>query len=133
MSHTDTAKKLYASFQKGDVPGILELVMDNVDWNNSGVASKEAPWNENFSTKKNLPGFFKALAENLDFKVFNPTAFIEQGDNVAVQLRLESVVKKNKKSYHTDAVHIWTFDKSGKVSKYRHYNDTAAELAAWRG
>jgi hypothetical protein len=32
-----------------------------------------------------------------------------------------------------DAVHAWSFNGSGQVSAYRHYNDTAMELAAWRG
>ena len=55
------------------------------------------------------------------------------GDLVAVHLRIESTLRKNGRSLKNDAVHFWTFNKSGKITRYRHFNDTAAELAAWRG
>jgi hypothetical protein len=31
-----------------------------------------------------------------------------------------------------DSVHVWTFNDQGLITGYRHYNDTAMELAAWR-
>jgi hypothetical protein len=31
------------------------------------------------------------------------------------------------------AVHFWTFNDRGQITSYRHFNDTAAELTAWRG
>ncbi|HVT41174.1 MAG TPA: nuclear transport factor 2 family protein [Gemmatimonadaceae bacterium] len=132
MSHTQTIQSLYAAFGKGDVPTILAALTDDVDWNNDRVASKECPWNGNFSGKKKVPGFFKAVGDNFDFAVFDPHTFVETGNTVAVVLRLESTLKKNGKSLKNDAVHVWTFDKGGKVSRYRHFNDTAQELAAWK-
>ena len=132
MSNTDTVKKVYAMFQKGDVPGILDQCDDKVDWNNQGVTSKDVPWNGNFSTKKSLPGFFKVLAESLDFTKFEPMAFIEQGKSVAVHLRIESKAKKNGKVLANDCVHWWTFNDKGKIAKYRHFNDTGAERDVWK-
>jgi ketosteroid isomerase-like protein len=29
-------------------------------------------------------------------------------------------------------VHFWTFNDLGQITRYRHFNDTAAELEAWR-
>ena len=46
-------------------------------------------------------------------------------------LRIESRVKKNGRALQNDSIHFWTFNDAGKVSAYRHFNDTAAELAAW--
>ncbi|MBF8301477.1 MAG: hypothetical protein HW394_1847, partial [Acidobacteria bacterium] len=37
------------------------------------------------------------------------------------------------RSLKNDSVHFWTFTESGQIARYRHFNDTAAELAAWRG
>jgi ketosteroid isomerase-like protein len=104
-----------------------------VDWRNDGVASHECPWNANFSGKANLPGFFQAVGENLDLPVFDIRAIAASGHCVAVQLRIEGKVKKNGRGLANDAVHFWTFDDRGKVVSYRHFNDTAAELAALRG
>lgn len=132
MSGTQTIQTIYAAFSRGDVPAILDLVADDVIWDNSAVASRECPWNGNFSGKKNLPGFFGAVGDNLDIKVFEPRSFVESGDNVTVLLRVESTVRRNGRPLVNDVVHAWTIDDAGKVSSYRHYNDTAAELAAWR-
>ena len=132
MNHTKTIQDLYAAFQRGDLSAILACVTDDVDWNNQGVASRECPWNGDFSGKTGLPGFFQALDQCLAFRVFEPRAFVEQGDRVLVELHIESDLKKNGRPLENDAVHAWTFA-GDKVSRYRHYNDTAAELEAWRG
>jgi uncharacterized protein len=131
MSNTQTIQGLYEAFQRGDLPGILARVTDDVDWNNERVASRECPWNGDFSGKAKLPEFFQALDQCLDFRVFEPRAFVETGDRVVVELRIESNLKKNGRPLANDAVHVWKFE-GGKVSGYRHYNDTAAELEAWR-
>lgn len=132
MSNEQTVTDVYAAFLRQDVPAIQALVADNVDWRNDGVASKECPWNGNFSGKANLPGFFKAVGENLDISVFDVKAIVASGSNVAVQLRIESRLRKNGRPVQNTAMHFWTFNERGQVASYRHFNDTAAELAAWR-
>jgi ketosteroid isomerase-like protein len=132
MSHDESIRKVYAAFLRGDVPQIQSLVADDVDWRNDGVESRECPWNGNFSGKANLPGFFKAVGEQLDITTFDVKAMAASGLFVAAFLRIESTLRKNGRSLRNDAVHFWTFNESGKIAKYRHFNDTAAELAAWR-
>jgi ketosteroid isomerase-like protein len=132
MSKTETIKAVYEAFGRRDVPAIVALCASDVDWNNSRVHSNEVPWNGNFSGTARLPGFFAAVGNNLDFTVFNPHTFVEAGDDVIVMLRLESTLKKNGQPLVNDAIHAWKVDGSGKITSYRHYNDTAMELAAWR-
>jgi len=133
MSNEQTVRDVYAAFQRGDVAAIVAAVADDVDWRNDRVESRECPWNGNFSGKANLPGFFKAVGESLDIKVFDVREVAASGAFVAVTLRIESTVRKNGRPVKNDAVHFWTFDDRGRIARYRHYNDTAAELAAWRG
>jgi ketosteroid isomerase-like protein len=133
MSNTQTIQTIYAAFGRGDIPAILAVLAEDVDWNNDGVASKECPWNGNFSGKSNVPRFFDAVANNLEFSVFNPHTFLASADRVAVLLRAESRLKKNGCTLANDCVHVWTLDTAGQVIRYQHFNDTAAELAAWRG
>jgi uncharacterized protein len=132
MSNEQTVKDVYAAFQRQDLSAILAVVTDDVDWRNDGVESRECPWNGNFSGKTNLPGFFKAVGENLDIKVFDVKEIVASGSYVAVHLRVESIVRKTNRPVKNDVMHFWRFDQSGKIASYRHYNDTAAELAAWR-
>ena len=133
MSHEQTVNDVYAAFQRGDVAAIVARVADDVDWRNDRVESRECPWNGNFSGKAKLPGFFNALGEQLDFKVFDVKAMIASGAHVAVQLRIESNLKKNGRPLKNDVMHLWSFNDRGQINRYRHFNDTAAELTAWRG
>ncbi len=132
MSNQQTVTDVYGAFQRGDVPAILALVAEDVDWRNDRVESRECPWNGDFSGRAKLPGFFQTLAEQLDFKVFDVQAMVASGSLVTVCLRIESVLRKNGRPLKNDVVHVWSFDDAGRITRYRHYNDTAAELAAWR-
>jgi ketosteroid isomerase-like protein len=132
MNAIETIKKIYAAFGRGDVPTILDQLAENVDWNNQGTAGRELPWHGNFTGRGNVPKFFAAIGEHLDIPVFEPKEFLQTGNNVAVRLHLEMVMKKNGKKAVFDSIHFWTFDPSGKVCAYRHFNDTAGELLAWR-
>lgn len=132
MTNTQKIQGLYAAFGTGDVPTILGYLAEDVDWNNSGVASRECPWNGNFSGRTHVPGFFRALEQHLDFKSFEPRTFIESGDHLAVLLQWTATLKKSGKTVGGDSVHVWRFNEHGQVGAYRHYNDTAMELAAWR-
>jgi ketosteroid isomerase-like protein len=89
MSNTETVRAIYEAFGRGDVPAILALLADDVDWNNDRVYSRECPWNGNFQGKANIPGFFQAVGENLTLGVFNPHTFVAEGDHVMVMLRVE--------------------------------------------
>ena len=116
MSQTTTIQHIYEAFGRGDVPAILAHLSDDVDWDNSGVVSRECPWNGNFTGKAHVPAFFKAVGDHLDFEVFNPQTFVESGHHVAVVLRLESRLKKNGHALKNESVHVWTFDSHGKLS-----------------
>ena len=72
------------------------------------------------------------MGNNLEFSVFNPHTFVESGDNVIVLLRIESTLKRNGRPLANDVVHAWKVNGDGKITSYRHYNDTAMELAAWK-
>jgi ketosteroid isomerase-like protein len=132
MSNEQTVKDVYAAFQRGDVAAIVALVADDVDWRNDRVASSECPWNGDFSGRAKLPGFFKAVAEHLNISVFDVESIAASGSSVAAYLRIQSTVAKNGRPIKNDSVHFWTFNDRGQITRYRHFNDTAAELAAWR-
>ena len=131
MSHSETIQHVYEAFGKGDVDTILSHCTDDVEWDNSRVASRECPWNANFSGKAKVPGFFQALGTSLRFHNFTPHTFVEQGDRVIVLLSFSAEVLKNGHTWANDSIHEWAFAPDGRVRLYRHYNDTAKELQAW--
>ena len=133
MSNEQTIKDVYAARQRGDVAAIVALVADDVDWRNDRVESRECPWNGDFSGKTALPGFFTAVGENLELTVFDVKAMVASGPHIAVYLRTEGKVLKNGRPWASDVIHFWTFNDSGQIAAYRHFNDTAMELTTWRG
>ena len=132
MNNVQVVQQIYKCFEKRDIQGILEFCAEEIDWDNSMVASAECPWNGNFSGRSKVPHFFKTVDEFLDINHFEPKVFLENGPYVAVNLRIASTVRKTNKKFENDSIHFWTFNKNGKVIGYRHFNDTAAELAAWK-
>ena len=132
MTNTEVVQALYAAFMRGDLSTILTMVSETVSWDNSRVASKECPWNGDFSGRSQLPGFFKAVGDNFAFTMFEARSFVASGNDVVALLRLESTLIKNGRPLVNDVVHVWSLDDDGLVTSYRHFNDTAQELAAWR-
>lgn len=133
MNHEQAVKDVYAAFQRRDVAAILARVSEDVDWRNDAVESRECPWNGNFSGRSHLAGYFAAVSQHLEIVVFDVRAVVASGSHVAVHLRIESKLRKNGRPLKNDVMHLWSFNDRGLISRYRHFNDTAAELAAWRG
>jgi len=133
LDNAQTVKDLYAAFGRADLAAILAMVADDVDWRNDRLESRECPWNGDFSGKAKLPGFFQALSEHLEPPVFDVKNVFGSGASVAAVIDVEGRVKRTGRTFRNEGVHIWTFNPEGKVAKYRHYNDSAAERDAWRG
>jgi hypothetical protein len=131
MTHTAIVQEIYAAFGRGDVPAILERLSPSVDWEYGGTS--DVPWLQPLSGRREAGKFFESLAA-IDIHKFSPKHILE-GDRIVVALvDLEFTVKKTgKRVVEEDEVHIWHFDPSGLVSRFRHRVDTHKHLTAYRG
>src|SRR3954463_4435618 len=132
--HVQTVQAIYEAFGRGDVPAILERLAPDVAW--------EA-WPDNFAQRGGGPyppprpgrgeaaGFFAELAGMtvLDFAVLD---IIGSGRQLVAEVRA-SFALPNQGRFADEELHLWTFDASGRVSRFRHYCDTAKHLAASGG
>ncbi len=134
MSHPDhdirTIQTIYAAFGKGDVPGILAQVTTDAEFAFAG-ASKEVPWHGPWRGHAGIGTFFGAIAEGVEFRVFEPLGFTAGGDAVAVRLRLTYQVRRTGRVVDEHQIHWWTL-RDGKVSAMIHFEDTAQVIAAVR-
>jgi ketosteroid isomerase-like protein len=130
--HVATVQRIYAAFGRGDLPAILAEVSDDTEWG-FNVAASEVPWHAAVRGREELPSFFGALAENLDFQVFEPLAFLPSADQVIVHLRLAYAVRRTGRRVEEEQLQWWSFDPTGRVRRLRHFEDTAQVLAAWKG
>jgi ketosteroid isomerase-like protein len=129
-----TVADLYAAFGRGDVPAILDRLADDIAWED---------WSDNFAQRAGAPelvarrgraevsGFFDMLGSwtLLDFAVLD---IIGTGRQVAAEVRL-SFEEPGGGRFADEEIHLWTFDDDGRVTRLRHYCDTAKHIAAARG
>jgi ketosteroid isomerase-like protein len=127
--NTQTAKDGYAAFGRGDVPAILELLTDDIEWINPGPPDV-IPGAGTHHGKEAVGAFFATLSQELDFSTFEPREFIAQGDHVVALIYSESTVKRTGRKLTDHEAHLWTF-KDGKVAHFEVFQDTAAVVAAY--
>lgn len=131
MGNTDVVGRIYEAFGRGDVPGILEHLAEDVEWE-YGVNSTEVPGLQPRRGRDEVPAFFEALS-GVEIHRFEPKAFFESGNIVVVLIDFEGTVKATgQKVLDEDEVHIWHFE-DGKVVRFRHRADTHQHHVAWQG
>ena len=136
MSNLPTVQALYEAFSAGDVPSFLSHLADDVQWeqwaDNRAVAAG-VPWLQPYSGRDAVTAFFAAVGqmEIVELQVLN---MLEGGNEVAVTFVLEAKLPQcDDRSYRDEEIHLWTFDADGKVSRLRHYVDTAKHIEAFGG
>lgn len=129
-----TVAAIYEAFGRGDVPAILELLTEDVlfDDDTRPSAAQEAgyPLFVPHRGKNGVARFFAELAE-YRFSEFDVTDLLTGDHCVAARILVELTAPSGA-VVRDDAMHLWRFDDSGLVSGMRHYADTARHLAAWR-
>jgi uncharacterized protein len=127
-----TVQAIYEAFGRGDVPAILDVMADGVEWEQ---------WEDNHAQTTGVPsmqarhgkagvGEFFAVAATMGITDFQVLNMMEGGDQVAVTIVIESDVPGGG-HYRDEEIHLWSFDGDGKVAALRHYTDTAKHIAAW--
>ncbi len=136
MSNLPTVQALYEAFSAGDVPSFLSHLADDVQWeqwaDNRAVAAG-VPWLQPYSGRDAVAGFFAAAGQMdiVDLQILN---MLEGGNEVAVTFLIEANLPQcGGRSYRDEELHLWTFDADGKVSRLRHYVDTAKHIEAFGG
>jgi uncharacterized protein len=123
-----TVQSVYEAFGRGDIDFILDQLTDDVDWA-SCPDSDIAPWHGVRRGKGEVPTFFKALADTLQFTEFTPLAFASNETDVMTVTHWAAIAPATGNAATMD-VHHWFRFRDGKICFYRGTEDTArtAEL-----
>ena len=127
--NVSTVQSLYAAFGRGDVPGVLEHVAEDTVWDFNGGRA-EVPWHAPVKGRSELPRFFQSFGGSVEMHVFSPREFMHCGPHVLVDIHIEYTVRKTGTRVVQDQIHWWTFDDRHRVTRMRHYEDTAQVLAS---
>lgn len=134
MSNLSTVQAIYEAFGRGDVPGILDLMADDVAWEAWADNSAQAAGVHHLSSRHGKDGVaeFFGIVGTWDVSDFQVLSLMEGGNQVTAEVVIE-VHLPNGGSYRDEELHLWTFDGDGKVNRMRHYTDTAKHIAAASG
>lgn len=130
MSHVETIQKIYAAFGSGDVPGVLEHLSDDIEWEHLVKDNYGIPYYVPGRGRATVLKFFESLAASIDLTRFEPVNLLAGGDQVVALIHVSIANKKTGKKFDDFEAHVWGFDKRGRVSHFRHLIDTHAHYLA---
>ena len=130
--HLATVTAIYEAFGRGDVPGILEHISDDAQWEawaDNTAQKAGVGWMVPRHGKAGAAAFFQAVAEELDVQEFQILSLMAGGNQVAVECVIAAKLRKGG-GYRDEEIHLWTFGSDGRVTGFRHVTDTARHIAA---
>jgi uncharacterized protein len=111
----------YEAFGRGDIPAVLEIMSDDVDWNVTEVL----PQGGHASGREEVAGFFQRLGGIWEGLSLDIEDFVASGDRVCVIGRASGAVDGNQTGY--GFVHAWTV-RDGAAVRFDEYVDPAPDL-----
>ncbi len=130
QENVKTVERFYTALGRGDIPTILNMLAEDIDWLIPGPA--DIPIAGRHKGREQVAQLFKIGGEIADVELFGPQEFIAKGDKVVVLGHSRVRFKSNGRTSETDLVHVITL-RNGKVVKFHEYYDTAALATAFRG
>jgi uncharacterized protein len=120
-------RNLYDAFGRGDIPTILNMLADDVDWYDPGPPAVTHAGR--YRGREDVVRFFSRIGESLAIEAFEPMEFIVQRDRGIVLGSIRAKVKQTGLVYDNEWAMSWTL-RDGLVTKWQIYEDTARELAS---
>ncbi len=122
QENVQVVKDGYAAFMRGDVPGLLALLSEDVEWHIPGPG---LPLEGVYRGHGGVANFFQKLTQESDILDFQPREFLAEGDRVLVVGWERVKVKATNRTAEVDWVMSFTV-RNGKVVSFREYTDTKA-------
>ena len=114
----------YAAFARGDVPGVLGAMADDMEWHEAEGMPYGGIHRGGDAVARNV--FGPITTDISDFAV-TPIELIPSGDTVAVVARYTGTGKSTGKELDLEVVHVWDV-RDGKIVRFRQFADTAKFL-----
>ena len=127
-TNADVVQRGYEAFGRGDIPALLDLLTDDVEWTLQGPSV--IPFAGTRHGHEGVSEFFSVLGETLDFEQFEPREYVAQGDTVVVVGFERSLSRATGRTIEQEWAHVNTL-RDGKIAKFRAFEDTGAYVAAF--
>ncbi len=127
-TNVDVVQRSYEAFGRGDIPALLDLLTDDVEWTLQGPS--RITFAGPHRGREGVAEFFSLLEETIEFQQFEPREFVAQGDTVVVVGYERNLIKPTGRTFEQEWAHVYTL-RDGKIIKHRSFEDTAAYVAAF--
>lgn len=117
----ETVHQAYGEFGKGNIPGVLNLLAEDVSWKDPGYP--DIPYAGQRKGKTHVMDFFTGLARTVTFTRFEPQRFVCEGNVVVAQGIFTVKGNATGRTAETDWVMIWEVV-DGKIRYYQAFIDT---------
>lgn len=122
-----TIQTAYAAFGRGDLPAMLALFSDDIEW--TFVGDRAAPYTGTVKGKGQMAEWFGAVAQADDIQLFEPRRFFVGADHVTVLGHERCVARPGGGSFECDWVHVWSLQ-GGRITRFWGTLDTEAASRA---
>jgi hypothetical protein len=127
QENVQLVKEGYIAFSRGDIPGLLALMAEDVEWHIPGAG---LPLAGTYRGRDGVATFFQKLSADANILDFQPREFVAEGDRVIVVGWERIKVKATNRTTELDWVMSFTV-RNGKVAIFREYTDTKALAEAY--
>ena len=128
-----TVQQIYAAFARGDIPAIVERLDDDVQWEiwaDHSAQAADVPWLRAGTGKEAALRFFNEIGR-WKFEDFQVLGLMASDTQVAAEATVDATLP-NGRRLRDEEMHLWNVNAAGKVTRFRHYADTAKHIAAAR-
>ena len=125
QSDVDVAKRLYELFAKGDIPGVLGLFDEQIEWREAEGNPYQpdgAPW---FGPEAVLQKLFMRIGQEWDNFAVTPGTYTVVDGGVLMEGRYTGTYQATNRSMNVQVAHLLKV-RDNKVTKFQQYVDTAA-------
>ena len=136
QSPRTTILSIYEAFGRGDLPGILAAIADEVDWgvDPDAPVARAVPWLARVRTRDEVAArYFAGVVGDLEWHDFRPVAVAVDGDQVVSVIEEDYTVRATGRRVRTVGVHHFTLGPDGRIVRYRPVVDTEAMMTAYAG
>ena len=126
-TNAEVVQQVYAAVGQGDIPAVLRLLTDDVEWTLQGPSV--IPWAGTHHGHEGVTEFFSLIGETLEFEQFEPREYVAQGDTVVVLGHERSLVKPTGRGFEQEWAHAYML-RDGKIATGLFIEDTAAQVEA---
>lgn len=131
--NTRIVKELFALLNSNDIPAVLARLTGDIDWHSpvTNTITPPVSWAKRRRNRAEVAAFFEELSRKIRTFEMRQLTFMSRDDRVVVEGSTHGVVEATGRDYLTNWVMVITL-KNGKVSKLRHYYDTADIVKAFQ-